>query len=192
MPSHIHHLAYTTRSFRRFRENYPVTKDLMTQWVDNARVTASRANLQPLKYHIVSDPQTNAKVFSTCAWAAYLENWDGPEEGQRPTGYIILCNDTTIAPSNLSHFDAGIAAQTIMLGAVEEGFGGCMILSFTKKTLKDFLAIPEYLDPLLVLALGKPIEDVRLVETENGDIKYFRDDQQRHFVPKRSLDEVLF
>ncbi len=192
MPSHVHYLANTTRSFRRFRQNYPVTRELMVQWVDNARVCASRANLQPLKYHIVNDSQTCQKVFPACAWAAYLNDWDGPEQGQHPTGYIVMCNDTTISPSELSHFDAGIAAQTIMLGAVEEGFGGCIILSFQKQTLKEALDIPDHLDPLLVLALGKPIEDVSLVEVENGNIKYYRDNQQRHFVPKRSLEEILF
>ncbi len=192
MPSHVQHLARTTRSFRRFRENFPVTRDLMTQWVDNARVTASRCNLQPLKYHLVTDKQECAQVFSTCVWARYLSDWDGPKEGERPTGYIILCNDTTLSSSNLSHFDAGIAAQTIMLASVEEGFGGCMIMSFAKDKLKEELSIPEHLDPLLVLALGRPIEDVRMVDMEDGSVEYYRDENQTHFVPKRSLEEILF
>ena len=192
MPSHVQHLARTTRSFRRFRENFPVTRDLMTQWVDNARVTASRCNIKPLKYHLVTDKQECAQVFSTCVWARYLSDWDGPKEGERPTGYIILCNDTTLSPSNLSHFDAGIAAQTIMLASVEEGFGGCMIMSCAKDKLKEELSIPEHLDPLLVLALGRPIEDVRMVDMEDGSVEYYRDENQTHFVPKRSLEEILF
>ncbi len=192
MPSHIHHLANTTRSFRRFRENYPVTESLMIDWVNNARVTASARNAQPLKYRIVTDKPTCAQVFDTLAWAGYLKDWDGPEQGERPTGYIVIANDTTIAPTNQAYFDAGIAAQTIMLSSTEEGFGGCIILSFKKKELKEILDIPEHLDPVLVLALGRPIEDVRLVEMKDNDYQYYRDEHKVHYVPKRSLDSILF
>lgn len=192
MPSHIHHLANTTRSFRRFRENYPVTKKLMTEWIDNARVTASAKNAQPLKYRIITDKDMCANVFETLAWAGYLTDWNGPKEGERPTGYIVMVNDTTIAPTAQAHFDAGIAAQTIMMSSTEEGFGGCIIMSFKKKQLKDVLNIPEHLDPVFVLALGRPIEDVRLTKMENGDYKYYRDENGVHYVPKRPLEDILF
>lgn len=193
MPSHVEHLARTTRSIRRFRNNYPVTEKLMLEWVNNARLTASAKNLQPLKYRIVSDRETCAKVYETCAWAGYLTDWDGPIEKERPTGYIIMCNDTTLQENTkATHFDAGIAAQTIMLGATEEGFGGCIIMSFKKKTLIESLEIPEHLDPIFILALGRPIEDVRIVDIENGDYKYYRDENQVHYVPKRTMEEILF
>ena len=192
MPNHIHHLAQTTRSFRRFRENYPVTEKLMLEWIDNARVSASAKNAQPLKYRVISDKEVCAQVFDTLAWAGYLTDWDGPEKGERPTGYIVMVGDTTISPTPQAHFDAGIAAQTIMMSSTEEGFGGCIIMSFKKKQLKEILDIPEHLDPLFVLALGRPIEDVRLVEMKDGDYKYYRDEHGVHYVPKRSLNEILF
>ncbi len=192
MPSHIQHLARTTRSNRRFRKNYPVTEALMTSWVDNARVTASAKNLQPLRYRVITDKDLNAEIFDTLAWAGYLTDWDGPEPDERPTGYIVMACDTDLCPARAAQFDAGIAAQTIMLGATEEGFGGCIIMSFRKQRLKEILNMPENLDPIFVLALGRPIEDVRIVDMENNEYKYYRDEQQVHYVPKRTLEDILF
>ena len=192
MPSFIKHLANTTRSYRRFRQIYPVTPELMTQWVDNARVTASAGNKQPLRYRIVTDKDQCAQIFETLTWAAALPDWDGPEEGQRPTGYIIMATDSETFKGELWRFDAGIAAQTIMLSSTEEGFGGCIMLSFKRGELKKILSMPEDLEPELVLALGRPIEDIRLVDAVQGDTMYYRDEQQVHYVPKRKLEDIWF
>lgn len=192
MPSFIKHLANTTRSYRRFRQIYPVTPELMTQWVDNARVSASAGNKQPLRYRIVTDKEQCAQIFETLTWAAALPDWDGPEPGQRPTGYIIMATDSETFKGELWRFDAGIAAQTIMMSSTEEGFGGCIMLSFKRGELKKILSMPEDLEPVLVLALGRPIEDIRLVDAVQGDTTYYRDEQQVHYVPKRKLEDIWF
>lgn len=192
MPRQVHHLTLNNRSYRRFRENYPVPLQFMTEWVDNARQTGSAANKQPLRYRIVSGKEDCAKVFDTLKWAGYLTDWDGPEPGERPTGYIVMTCDTTVSSTQQCQIDTGIAAQTILLGAVEEGFGGCMILSFAKQSLIDALDIPDHLDPVLVIALGRPTEVVQLVDMENDDVKYYRDENKVHYVPKRKLEDVLF
>lgn len=192
MPSFIEHLAHTTRSFRRFRESYPVTKELMTKWVDNARLTASASNKQPLRYRIVTDKEQCTEIFTTLSWAGALPDWNGPEEGERPTGYIIIAVDAETVKGEVWRFDAGIAAQTIMLASTEEGFGGCIMLSFKRKQLKEILSMPEYLEPVLVLALGRPIEDIRLIDAIDGETTYYRDENQVHYVPKLRLEDVLF
>ena len=192
MPSFIKHLANTTRSYRRFRQIYPVTPELMTQWVDKAPVSASAGNKQPLRYRIVTDKEQCAQIFETLTWAAALPDWDGPESGQRPTGYIIMATDSETFKGELWRFDAGIAAQTIMLSSTEEGFGGCIMLSFQRGELKKILSMPEDLEPVLVLALGRPIEDIRLVDAVQGDTTYYRDEQQVHYVPKRKLEDIWF
>jgi nitroreductase len=164
----------------------------MTQWVDNARVSASAGNKQPLRYRIVTDKEQCAQIFETLTWAAALPDWDGPEPGQRPTGYIIMATDSETFKGELWRFDAGIAAQTIMLSSTEEGFGGCIMLSFKRGELKKILSMPEDLEPVLVLALGRPIEDIRLVDAVQGDTTYYRDEQQVHYVPKRKLEDIWF
>jgi nitroreductase len=132
----------------------------------------------------------NQKIFPCLAWAAYLKDWGGPAEGERPSAYIIILGDTEIAKD--FNLDPGIAAQTIMLGATERGFGGCMIASIRRETLREVLGIPERYQILLVLALGKPKEKVVLEPVgPDGDIRYYRDSEGMHHVPKRSLDEII-
>lgn len=88
--------------------------------------------------------------------------------------------------------DHGIAAQSILLGATEKGLGGCMIASVKRPELRQALDIPPQFDILLVIALGVPKETVILEQLgPDGDVKYWRDGQERHHVPKRTLDEII-
>ncbi len=88
--------------------------------------------------------------------------------------------------------DEGIAAQSIFLGAREAGLGGCFIGSFKKDELIKGLNIEDRYEIALVIALGYPKEEVVVEElSENGDIKYWRDEEQVHHVPKRSLEEII-
>lgn len=192
MPNFTKHLVHTTRSFRRFLENYPVTETFMKEWVDSAHLTASAGNKQPLRYHIVSGKEQCAALYPALSWAAALPDWDGPKEGERPTGYIVMAVSKDTFKGELWRFDTGIAAQTIMLCSTEEGFGGCMVLSFDHAEVKKILDMPEDLEPVMVLALGRPIEDIRLVEAENGNTTYYRDEHQVHYVPKLKLEDIWF
>jgi len=183
-------LVLRTRSIRRFDSSRAVTMDELRDLVDLARQTASGANLQPLKYVLVTEPGMRARVFECLAWAAYLKDWKGPAENERPTGYVIMLQDTSITSAR--HGDHGIAAQTVMLGAAEKGLGGCIVGSVNKKALAEILDLSDDLEVILVLALGKPGEMVILEPVgPEGDIKYRRDENGVHHVPKRSLDEVV-
>ncbi len=185
----VRELVLKNRSYRRFHENVPVGEAQLREWVDLARLTASGGNKQPLRYVLGCDPQTNAKIFEHLGWAAYLPDWKGPEEGDRPAAYIVILGDTTLASS--FGCDHGIAAQAIMLGAAEQGWGGCIIGSVRREHLQVALGIPSQYEILLALALGKPKETVVIDPVTRGDIKYWRDAQGNHHVPKRSLDEVI-
>ena len=87
-------LVRENRSYRRFNEADPIPRKLMTEMVDLGRICPSGANRQPLKYMIVSDRETQDRVFPLLSWAAYLKDWTGPAEGERPTGYIVILGDT--------------------------------------------------------------------------------------------------
>jgi len=146
--------------------------------------------VQPLKYVLTCDAETNAAVFAHLAWAGSLKDWPGPAEGERPTAYITILGDTEI--SKAFGVDYGIAAQSILLGATEKGLGGCMIGSIKRDALRKTLGIPERYDILLVIALGKPGETVVLDTVgPDGDAKYFRDADSVHHVPKRALDDII-
>lgn len=183
-------LVLKNRSYRRFYENFPIEDETLRQLVDLARLTGSASNLQPLKYMLSVDQKRNNSIFPHLRWAGYLKDWNGPEEGERPSGYIIILGDKNITRS--FGCDHGIAAQSILLGASEMGLGGCMIGSIEKEDLRRELSIPSHLEILLVLAIGKPKEIVKIENIgPEGDVKYWRDAKGIHHVPKRSLDEII-
>ena len=185
----IKELILKNLSYRRFFQPERISVDLLREWVDLARNSASARNAQPLKYIISTDESFNAQLFEQLAWAGYLSDWYGPEEGERPSAYMIMLHDTTIAANYLC--DDGIAAQSILLGAVEAGFGGCIIHAVNRKKIREILTLSEQFEIIQVLALGKPKEEVVLDEIKNGDVKYWRDGNQVHHVPKRPLDEII-
>lgn len=158
--------------------------------MDLGRLSPSGANLQPLKYILSCEPQKNALVFPHLRWAGYIKDWPGPAEGERPSAYIVILGDTEIRKQ--FECDHGIAAQSILLGASEKGLGGCMIGSIDREGLRAALKISPRYEIFLVLALGKPKETV-VLETvgTSGDIKYWRDGEGKHHVPKRTLDEII-
>jgi nitroreductase len=169
-----------------------VTLDIGTlrELVDLARCSASALNRQPLKYMLSCSRENNALIFSCLHWAAALKNWTGPVEGERPAGYIVILGDKGIS-TNFS-IDTGIAAQTILLGAAEKGFGGCMLGSAEKDKLRRLINIQDKYEILLVIALGKPKEKVIMETMEPTDsFNYWRDVDNVHHVPKRKLDDII-
>ncbi len=183
-------LILKNRSYRRFEEKRDVSKDILVELIDLGRLSPSGANKQPLKYYLSSDQETNEKIFSTLAWAAYLKDWEGPIAGERPSAYIVILGDKEI--SDKFGVDPGIAAQSILLGATEKGLGGCMFGSVAREKLRKLLDIPSKFEILYVLAIGYPIEKVQIdIVNESGSIKYWRDKSQVHHVPKRSLSELI-
>lgn len=183
-------LVLKCRSYRRFHENEPIGIETLRDLVDLARCAASATNRQPLKYILSCSRERNAQIFSCLHWAGLLRSWGGPKEGERPAGYVIVLGDKDVVPS--FGVDHGIAAQTILLGAVEKGYGGCMLAAVERDDLRKLLDIPARLEVLLVIALGKPAEKVVLDTVEpGGSTNYFRDAQDVHHVPKRQLKDII-
>lgn len=183
-------LIRTNRSYRQFSQQPPIDIRLLRELIDLARLSASAANLQPLKYIISCDERKNALILPHLAWAGYLKDFSSPAKDLQPTAYIIILGDTQISKS--FGCDHGIAAQSILLGATEKGFGGCMIGSIQRPQLREALDIPQHFEVLLVIAMGKAAEKV-VIDNINpdGDIKYWRDSDDVHHVPKRRLDDII-
>lgn len=182
-------LILKNRSYRRFHQDVAVSADLLHEMVDAARLSGSARNMQPLKYMLFTGAADCARIFPTLAWAGYLEEWTGPDEGERPSAYIVQLADLELAAEWWC--DDGIAAQSMLLTAVEKGFGGCIIGSVERKKLRAILGIPERYKIIQVLALGKPAEEVVIDGVAAGNIKYWRDGNGVHHVPKRSLRELI-
>ncbi len=185
----IKDLVLKNRSYRRFYQNEKLSKKDLRELVDLARLSPSGANLQPLKFIISNEEETNKIIFKNLAWAGYLKDWDGPVEGERPSAYIIILGEKN--PVKPYEYDVAIACQSMLLGAVEKGYGGCIFGSIKRIPLSKEINIPEDYKITLILALGKAKEEVCIDTVKNGDIKYWRDEKGVHHVPKRNLDDLI-
>jgi nitroreductase len=187
----LENLIRKNRSCRRFYQNKVVNIHTLEGLVNLARLSASAGNLQPLAYILSCNAKKNEEIFSCLTWAAYLKDWPGPEEGERPAAYIVVMLDLTISKD--PGCDHGIACQSIMLGAREKGLAGCMIGAIDREKLKQVLNVADQHKILLVLAIGKPKETVLIEPVLDPDksIKYWRDEKGMHHVPKRSLQDII-
>lgn len=186
-------LIAKNRSYRGYDESVQITRAQLEEMVDCARMTPFSENYQSFKYFLSCEPETNALIQPLTGWARWLQPIDLPRAGHCPTGFIIICYDKNIGPGpKRFEKDIGIAAQTILLSAVEMGLGGIMIGNFSPLKVSEALGLSEDLQPVLIVALGKPDETIKMVPMdESGEIKYYRDENDVHYVPKRSLEDLL-
>ncbi len=185
-------LITASRSYRSFDSSVKITREMLLDWVDHARLSPSSINLQMLKYRIIYKKAECDRLLSLTRWAGKLKDVKLPPEGHAPTAYIVICADAAVTPAaNTFLKDVGIAAQSMMLAATEAGFGGCMIGSFSPAALSEALSLPDTLTPLLVLALGKPDEQVELADADaDGSVTYYRKNGI-HYVQKRALKDLI-
>lgn len=186
----ILNLIKKNRSYRRFDSSVKIEPSTIEKWIELARFSPSARNLQPLKFAFSTDEEVNKLIFPHLGWAGYLKDWDGPSESERPVAYLAILQDKSLTENVFC--DDGIAAQSILLGAVEDGFGGCIIGTVNKSKVAKIFKLPEALEILWIIALGKPSEKVVLDDASGNEIKYWRDKQDVHHVPKRPLEKLIF
>ncbi|MBN2644813.1 MAG: nitroreductase family protein [Desulfuromonadaceae bacterium] len=185
-------LIEKTRNYHYFVEAEKITEETLRELVNYARLAPSTSNLnqQPLRYVISADAERNAQIFDTLSWQGYLRGWGGPIKGVKPTGYIIILGDKTVCSSYVA--DQGIAAQSILLGATHLGLGGCIAAKVQRRKLREMLDLPTRYEILLVVAIGKPGEEIIIEAQEPGEDAYgWHDDSGNYHLPKRSLDSVI-
>lgn len=186
----IRELLIADRSVRRFDSSRKLSEDFLKKLVELTRYCASGANLQPLRYRLVIEESECDLLFPSLAWAGYLPDWAGPSERERPVAYLVQCIDTEIGSGQPC--DQGLQLQAITLGATAEGIGCCIIKAFKPDSLRNALKLSPRYTPCHVLALGYPAERVEITDvSSNGDIRYFRDENSTHWVPKRPLCDLI-
>ena len=150
----VREALHRSRSYRRFYQETAVPEADLMSIADAARLSPSGRNIQALKFLITNDRELNSRIFPTLAWAGYLPEWPGPEEGERPAAYIVQLLDTSIASGTLC--DEGITAQSMLLQAVELGYGGCIIAAVKRPELHEILELPEHLNQVLAYIRRHP------------------------------------
>lgn len=186
-------LVKANRSYRGFDESRKVTREELMEMADCARLAASSVNQQPLQFYLAWEKEEVDRIQALTKWARGLPELELPHKGMCPTAFIVICQNTNRGES-LTRFqrDVGIVAQTMLLAATEMGLGGCMIGNFGAASVKEALELPDYLAPMLIVAVGKPAEQVVMTEIADGEsIAYYRDEQDVHYVPKRRLSDVV-
>lgn len=188
----LNELVKKNRSFRSFESGVVMDDALLLSFIENARISSATMNLQPVKYRIVNTKEEVAALLPLTRWAASLKNIKLPPEGHGPSAFIVICHDNTVVPfSPIFYKDTGMCAELIMLSATEAGYGGCIIGSADPKAVSELLGLDEGLFPTLILGLGKPCETVVLTEAEDGNVGYYRDENNVHYVPKRKLEDII-
>lgn len=182
----IRELLLKNRSYRSFDSSFNISKETLLRFVDNIRYTPSTRNAQGLRFRLCCEKAECAKLLALTKWAGALKDRHFPPKGHEPTAYIVIC-----AEQDIFTRDVGIAAQTLMLSAAEEGLGGCMIGSFDTEKVSELLGIPTAQKPRLILALGKPDETVVIEDAEDNNLTYYRDEQNIHHVPKLKTEDML-
>lgn len=182
-------LIQKNRSYRRFDQSRHLTEQELHRLIELARLAPSPKNMQPLRYLPVFEKEDKDSLFECLKWAGYLKDWPGPVEGERPGGYLVVMGDRELSRS--FHYDVGFSGQNILLGAVEMDLGGCVVAAFNRKKVRKLFDLPSQFNLLVVIALGKPIEEIQIEPFEEKP-NYWRDEKGIHHVPKRSLEDLLF
>ncbi|WP_297406358.1 nitroreductase family protein [uncultured Cetobacterium sp.] len=187
----LDNLLTITRSYRSFK-NQNIPSNILMSLISAARLSASARNSQTLRYTLVSSEEICNKIFPLTAWAGSIE-WN-PTIEESPTAYILI---SSLIENPLSQItlgiDIGIAAQNILLKASELNLGGCFIGAFNKKEISNIVELDlDRFNPQLLIALGKPLEKVILIEGNELNLRYYRDTENfKHFVPKLSLENLV-
>ena len=189
----IKDLVQKNRSYRGYDESRKVTREELVHLVECARLAPSSVNRQPLRYYLIHTQEELDLLQPLTNWARALPELTLPHPGHCPTGFVVICQDTNLNPSIPRYQkDIGIVAQTMLLAAVEMGLGGCMIGNYDAGKVKAALNLAENLAPVLIVAIGKPDETIVLTDVgPNGETNYYRDENDVHYVPKRSLDDLI-
>lgn len=177
------------RSHRSFTEK-SISKEELYKMIEGARIGASARNAQAVRYFCVTDKKICDEIFAQTKWAGAI-SWN-PSIEESPRAYIVLCAEVPCVLSEpLLHFDMGIASQNILLIASEMGYGGCILGAYNKKEVEKIIGLSEKYKSYFLIALGEAKDTVKIEDAKNGDTKYHRDDNNNHFVPKLSLEELI-
>ncbi|MHC1721532.1 MAG: nitroreductase family protein [Clostridiaceae bacterium] len=185
-------LVEKNRSYRKFHEDVEIERATLEELINLARLSPCGMNLQCLRFMLITDTEDREKIYPTIKWAAFLKEWGGPVEGQRPTGFILMFTDKSVQNSFVADIDMGIACQSILLGAVEKGLGGCIIGAIDKNKVISALNVKEHLELKLIIALGAPDQNIIIDDAElHSDLKYWEDKSGNHHVPKLMLKDLI-
>jgi nitroreductase len=190
----VYEAALKRRAIRRYKET-PVPYNVLEKCVDAARLAPSGRNHQVCEYIAINDAEVLPGVFENIGGSMKLPpEKGGPRPENTPKAYIIVLINKSwegeASRRRISYYDVGMAAENIILVALEQGLGTCPILMFDESNLKPILNVPDEYDIALVIAMGYPGEK-SVAEVATDSVTGWVDEKLVRHVPKRRLEDVL-
>ena len=181
-------LMEKNRSYRGYKKDFEVKREMLERIVAvNTRI-ASAKNQQVLRFKPVTQETGADIIVQNMKLGGLLPELHLPFEGTEPNAFIIICS--TIPENKFVDIDLGIAAQSMLLKATEMGLNGIMIGAFNKAKITEAFNLPY--EPLLILAIGKGNETIKLKAIDEGDkLAYYRDGNGVQFVPKIHWEQLI-
>ena len=176
-------LLHRNRSYRGYDPSRRVTEEELRELVRVVSLTASGMNRQVLRFRPVLEPEL---ILPHITLGAALPDEHLPKPGTEPSAFLVVCS--TVPEDKVMDIDLGFAAQSILLKATQMGLGGIFILNFRKEAVKEALALP--LEPVAIIAIGKPAESVFLLPSDGENLKYYRKEGV-HYVPKLTINHLI-
>ena len=176
------------RSYRGYDQSFVVKRDMLERIVAvNAKI-ASAKNQQVLRFKLVTKETGADIIVQNMKLGGLLPELHLPYPGTEPEAFIIICS--TIPENKFVDIDLGIAAQSMLLKATEMGLSGIMIGAFNKAKVTEAFNLPY--EPLLILAIGKGKETIKLQPVDASDkLAYYRDENDVQFVPKIRWEQLI-
>ena len=182
----LNRLLLKNRSHRGYDARFIVREDQLRRIIGvNAKIPSAR-NQQVLRFRPVLADEA-PKVLAHIRLGGALPELHLPLPGTEPNAFVIVCS--TVGENRYVDMDLGISAQSMLLQAAEIGLNGICIGAFDKERIRQEFQLE--LEPLLILAFGKGIEKIELVEIgADGDRAYYRENGT-HYVPKVRAEELI-
>lgn len=182
----LNQLLVRNRSYRGYDKNRMVSTEELRRIVNvNTRIASAR-NQQCLRFRLVT-AEERQKILPHIRLGGALPELHLPASGCEPQAFIVVCS--TQPEDRWVDIDLGISVQSMLLKATEMKLNGICIGAFNAAAITQALSLPY--PPLLIIAIGKGIEDIRLVEISEEESHAYYRNEGTHYVPKVKLDDLI-
>lgn len=178
-------LLTKNRSTRGFDTSFKVRHDQLLSLVEAARLAPSARNQQLLRYRLVTAEEAHL-VLPHIKLGGALPELNLPLPNTEPNAFVVICCDKE---GRYIDMDLGIAAQTMLLRAVEMGLNGLCIAAFDREAITEKLSLPH--TPQLLLAIGRSAERIEVVAIAEGESTTYYRENGTHFVPKIRIEDLI-
>ncbi len=177
----LNDLLLKNRSHRSYDSSVLVTLEQLRDIISVCDKLPSARNQQALRFRLVCADESDL-ISSGLRLGGALADLKLPTPGTAPTAYIVICAESANLDDRFLNMDIGIAAQSMLLKAVELGLNGIMIGAFDRGKLREDFDLKS--EPVLLLGIGKGADHIQIIHVDPAAPKtYYRKDGL-HYVPK--------